>query len=211
MQIKFLSKLSQLLHPRNEQEKPQPSNTQDSAVNLLSSETGYSSIYTKGLVTHVEYSISKLILYLQVLIYTIIFFYIFLVLFNLFLDWRLNVQKNSLDTIASRVSELAADEKLLNSVSERIHLYKSVTGKQRSITTKTDLIFSSITTDIEITEIRVDVSRFYVKIRGGSPIVFARLINTYLSKGITSEISLKSANFDPITTQFIVELEGTFK
>ena len=198
--------LSNLNQRRQKKQPKQKSQNQVEAfqtlgLNLLS---GFRGILSTPKATEEKISrYRKFILFLSVLFGE-------LLITNYILDLRLNYLKEKQDELSLRVLRYFQTEKDAKDTYERSLYYIHKQDEKQKVLEKVIFVLDPITSNVDLSQIRLNSERFTLSVRGKTPLIFTRLIADYLDGDVVSEIILRSANYNSRAGEFRVEMEGTF-
>lgn len=96
-------------------------------------------------------------------------------------------------------------------ISDKTAAYKQAGNTRPFLSEKTDAVFREASGIKNLYYATVTHTEFTLSIEVDKAIDFAHLINRYLESGVIQEVSILSADYNPTTTAFRVELKGVFR
>jgi len=110
-----------------------------------------------------------------------------------------------------RLTPLLDDERQIVIAERKIEYYKNSLQGRSILSGKANFVFGKIGVNLQILEAKVSTNSFEVRLKGSDAYTFTKLISDYLGGNYVSEISLKSADFNPQDKIYTVVLGGSFK
>lgn len=154
---------------------------------------------------------SNIIIYISFLILVT---FVFLFIFNLYLDKSIKDFQHQLNNIVEKIDNFYAVQKEYTQIANSINFYKSTQSQKDSLYLKTSEIFNSIPNDINQISLLVKKDTFSTTLSGSKLLSFTLLIDNLINSAYINKIYIQDVNLETLSEGekvFYVNILGDFK
>ena len=137
--------------------------------------------------------------------------FIILALVNQGFKTALDSQKKEQMSLIATLESMKSKQDLILGVDKKIKFYQDFLLSRKNLGDKSDFIFDHVNPGLSVDKGTLEEDSFTITLEGENIYLFTQLIMQYLEGDKVSEVSITSANLNPSSKEFTVELKGTFK